>query len=248
MRSKQPIKKICEYCKQEFEAGKATVRFCSHKCSNQALRDAKRKEVVQLTETLTKQKRTEFVKKDLADRQYISIAEAAMLLGVCKQTAYNLAHTGKIKASRVSNRLTFVSRKSIDDLLETNMPYEVLPTKEKKPIDDWYTLNEITEQYGILRHQIRKIVNAENIAEKKDGTRTLIAKRQIDNYFKKKGFDISLANIAEWYSISEVMQQYGMTEKSVYLFVSRYKIPKKQQNGKRYYSKQHIDNLKQKGQ
>ena len=123
-----------------------------------------------------------------------------------------------------------------------------MSTKERKPIEDWYTLNDITERYGILRHQIRKIVNAESIAEKKDGTRTLIAKRQIDIYFKKKGFDVSLTNIAEWYSISEIIQQYGMTEKSVYLFVSRYKIPKKQHNGKRYYSKQHIDNLKQKRQ
>ena len=52
MRSKQPIKKICEYCKKEFEAGKATVRYCSHKCNSQALKDAKRKEVVQLTEAL----------------------------------------------------------------------------------------------------------------------------------------------------------------------------------------------------
>ena len=248
MRSKQPIKKICEYCKKEFEAGKATVRYCSHKCNNQALKDAKRSEVVQLTETLTMQKKAESIQKELADRPYLSIAEAAMLLGVCKQTAYNLARTGKIKASRVTNRLTFVSRKSIDDLLEASVPYEILPTKERKPIADWYTLNEITERYGIMRHQIRKIVNAESIAEKKDGTRTIISKRQIDNYFKNRGFDASLTNIAEWYSISEVMQLYGMTEKSVYLFVSRYKIPKKQQNGKRYYSKQHIDNLKNKEQ
>ena len=248
MRSKQPIKKICEYCKQEFDAGKVTVRYCSHKCNSQALKDVKRKAVVQLTEAITIRRKTETAKKDLADRPYLSIAEAAMLLGVSKQTAYNLAHTGKIKASRITNRLTFVSRKSIDDLLESNMPYEMLPTKEKKPIEDWYTLNEITERYGILRHQIRKIVNAESIAEKKDGTRTLIAKSQFDNYFKRKGFDASLANIAEWYSVPEVMQQYGMTEKSVYLFVSRYKVPKKQQNGKRYYSKQHIDNLKNKEQ
>ncbi len=248
MKSKQLIKKICEYCKKDFEAGKATVRYCSHKCNSQALKDAKRKEVVQLTESLTMQKKTESIKKDLANRPYLSISEAAMLLGVCKQTAYNLAHSGKIKAARVTKRLTFVSRKSIDDLLEANFSYDILPSKERKPIEDWYTLNEITERYGILRHQIRKIVNTEKIAEKKDGTKTLIAKRQIDNYFKNRGFDSSLTNIAEWYSISEIMQQYEMTEKSVYLFVSRYKIPKKQQNGKRYYSKQHIDKLKKKGQ
>lgn len=247
-RAKHLIKKLCEYCGSEFEAGKATVRYCSHKCNSRALKDAKRKEVIQLTEELTKKKKVEKVKSNISDRPYLNVAETAALLGVCNKTVYNLAHSGKIKATRVTRRMTFISRKSIDELLEANTAYEILPTQERKPIADWYTLTEITEKYGILRHQIRKIVNTENIAEKKDGTRTLIAKKQIDNYFKKKGFDFSLKNLAEWYTIAEIMKEYNMTEQGAYIFVSRYKIPKKQQAGKRYYSKLHIDNFKNKKQ
>ena len=37
-----------------------------------------------------------------------------------------------------------------------------------------------------------------------------------------------------------------MTEYGVRTFVSRYAIPKKRLNGKLYYSKQHIDKLKNK--
>ena len=40
------------------------------------------------------------------------------------------------------------------------------------------------------------------------------------------------------------MEIYNMTEHSVRVFVSRYAIPKKRLNGKLYYSKQHIDKLK----
>jgi len=247
-RAKQTIRKLCEHCGNEFDAGKATSRYCSHKCNSNALKDAKRKEIIQHTESLTKKKKEEKVKADISNRPYLKVAETAVLLGVCNKTVYNLAHSGKLKAKRISQRLTFISRKSIDELLETQNVYEVLPAKKQLPIADWYTLDEITQRYGILRHQIRKIVNAEKISEKKEGTRTLIAKRQMDNYFSKKGFESALINLAEWYTVTEVMEKYGMTEQAVYVLVSRYKIPKKQQDGKRYYSKQHIDILKNKAQ
>jgi len=247
-RAKQTIRKVCEHCRNEFEAGKATSRYCSHKCNSAALKAAKRKEVIRHIESLTKKKKDENVKADISNRPYLNVAETAALLSVCNKTVYNLARTGKLKVTRISQRLTFISRKSIDELLEANTVYEALQPKEQKPVADWYTLDEISQRYGILRHQIRKIVNAENISEKKDGTRTLIAKRQIDNYFTKKGFEPSLINLAEWYTVTEIMEKYGMTEQGVYVFASRYKIPKKQQGGKRYYSKQHIDILKNKSQ
>ena len=245
-KAKQTIRKLCEHCGNEFDAGKATVRYCSHKCNSAALKDAKRKEVIQLTESLTDKKKVEKLKADISNRPYLNVAETAALLGVHIVTVYNLAHAGKLKATRISKRLTFISRKDIDEFLEAKASYEILPGKERQSIADWYTLDEITERYGILRHQIRKIVIAENIAKTKDGRQILISKRQIDSYFVKKGFDSSLVNLAEWYTLSEVMDRYGMTEQAVYVLVSRYQIPKKQQDGKRYYSKQHIDNLKNK--
>ncbi|MFR9165938.1 MAG: helix-turn-helix domain-containing protein [Dysgonomonas sp.] len=246
MRAKHSIRKICEFCKSEFDASRSTAKYCSHKCNSRALKEKKRLQVKGLTETNTKTEKIELVKQKLSDRPYISIAEASILLGICKQTVYNLAHSGKIKATRVTSRLTFVSRKSIDELIENNTPYDVLPTKERKPINSWYTLQEITEIYGIGRDQIRKIVKAEEIPEQKEGAKTLIAKNRIDNYFKKRGFDESIINLAEWYTIVEIMELYNMTEHAVYTFVSRYQIPKKQQYGKRFYSKLHIDNLKAK--
>ena len=71
-----------------------------------------------------------------------------------------------------------------------------------------------------------------------------IAKNRIDAYFRKRGFDTTLSNLAEWITTPEVMEIYNMTEHGVRVFVSRYVIPKKRLNGKLYYSKQHIDKLK----
>ena len=246
MKAKEPIKKICEFCGREFEAYTQTARYCSHQCNCKAYREIKRKEVISLSASMVSKTKRERAKVDLSGREYLSISEAASLLGWCKQTVYNYCHKGIIPAKRLSQRTTLIRKKDIEALFDEIEPYEVLTTGERKSIDEWYTIDEITEKYGLLRHRIRKIINAENIPTKKAGTRTLIAKSQIDAYFRKRGFDNTLSNLADWMTTPEVMEIYGMTEQAVRVFVSRYAIPKKRLNGKLYYSKQHIDKLKHK--
>lgn len=248
MRAKEPIRKLCECCGKEFYASRHDARYCSHNCNRKAYRETMRKEVITLTETLVSKKKKEKAVVNLSDRDYLSISEVALLTGVSRWTIYRNVVNGIIPAKRISQRTTLIRRKDIESLFDEIEPYEVLTTGERKPIDNWYTLDDITEKYGLLRHRIRKIINAEGIPTKKDGTRTLIAKGKIDAYFTKKGFDGSLNNLADWLTISGVMEEYEMTEQGVYVFVSRYSIPKKRANGKLYYSKQHIDKLKNKGQ
>ena len=248
MKAKYGIKKVCEYCNIEFEASKSTTRYCSHQCNSRALKDAKRNEVIQLTEKLTKQKKVDRLIKDTFNQEYLSVSDVATLMGVSRWTIYRYVADEKIPSKRISEKITRIKKTDLEMFFDNANSYQVKHSIKLNSETDWYTLNEITEKYGVLRHQIRKIVNVEDISEKKEGTRTLIAKSQIDSYFKKRGFDVSINNLAEWYTVTEIMEKYNMTEQGVYIFVSRYKIPKKQQEGKRYYSKIHIDNLKNKKQ
>jgi len=190
-RLKKPVKKICEYCGKKFEAGKRTTRCCSGYCSKRAYKDAKRKQVLESVKDYTIQKKEEKINIDFSNRQGYSVAEVAKLLGKCRQTIYNLVHSGKIKAIKVSQRFTIIPQKSIDEFLTVKAPYELLPVQERKPVSDWYTLKEITDKYGIKYRRLRDIINREQIPEKKVGRTTLIAKNRIDVYFKivfKKGF------------------------------------------------------------
>ena len=246
MRAKEPIKKICEFCGCEFEAYTQVARYCSHDCNRKAYREIKRKEVIFLTASMASQTKRERAKSDLSEREYISISDAAAIRGVSRWTIYRNVVKGCIPAKRLSQRTTLIRKKDIEALFDVIEPYEVLTTGVHKPIDEWYTIDEVTEKYGLLRHRIRKIINAEGIPTKKAGTRTLIAKNKIDAYFRKKGFDATLSNLAEWITTLQVIETYGMTERAVRIFVSRYTLPKKRINGKLYYSKQHIDKLKNK--
>lgn len=246
MKAKEPIKKVCEFCGREFEAYTQTARYCSHECNCKAYRAIKRKEVISLSASMASKTKRERAKVDLSRQDYISISEAATLMGVSRWTIYRNVVRGIIPAKRLSQRTTLIRKKDIEALFDEVEPYEVLTTGERKPIDEWYTIDEVTEKYGLLRHRIRKIINAENVPTKKAGARTLIAKSRMDAYFRKRGFDDTLSNLADWITTSEVMEIYGMTEQAVRVFVSRYAIPKKRLNGKLYYSKQHIDKLKNK--
>lgn len=231
---------------REFEAYTQTARYCSHQCNCKAYRAIKRKEVISLSASMASKTKRERAKVDLSGQDYISISEAAALMGVSRWTIYRNVVKGIIPAKRLSQRTTLIRKKDIESLFDKVEPYEVLTTGECKPIDEWYSIDEVTEKYGLLRHRIRKIINAEGIPTKKSGTRTLIAKSRMDAYFRKRGFDDTLSNLADWITTPEIMETYGMTEHGVRVFVSRYAIPKKRLNGKLYYSKQHIDKLKHK--
>lgn len=45
--SKMKIKKVCEWCGTTFYAQKLTTRFCSHRCSNLAYKEAARQKRIQ---------------------------------------------------------------------------------------------------------------------------------------------------------------------------------------------------------
>ena len=185
-KAKQSIKKICEYCGKEFGAWRASARCCSDYCSKRAYKASKRKEVIELHETQTANKKVERINTELSERQYLSITEAAKLIGVSRWTIYRYVVSGTIPSTRITKRTTRIKKSDIDLILDAK-PYKVLPAKEHKPIAEWYTLEEITEKYGIKYRRLRDIINKERIPEKKSGKITLIAKNKIDNYFKKRG-------------------------------------------------------------
>lgn len=241
------IKKLCEHCGKAFEANKITTRYCSIKCNRTSYKANRRKKVIEVAEELATKKRIATLETDLSIRAYLSISEAARLLGLSRWTIYRYVTSGVLPATRITKRTTRIKRSDLDLLFKNAVPYEIdIPDHDRKPVSEWYKLDKITEKYGIKYRQIRKIINTEGIPERKDGRFTMIEKNRIDAYFNKRGYDESISNLSDWVTVPEIMNEYSMTESAVYSFLSDYSIPKKQQGGKRYYSKQHIENLKNK--
>lgn len=156
--SKIPIKKVCEYCKQEFVARKTTIKYCSHQCNSRAYKSKRREERVQRTEVNEQEKKV----KDLVDKPFLSIAEAGRLLGFSRHTIYRYIYSGRLRAYNMSSQRSIVKREDIEQML-AERPYEKRQPRDTIIITDLYTTDEVCETYDIAHSTLFAIAKREHI-------------------------------------------------------------------------------------
>lgn len=220
------IKKICQWCGAEFEAQKVSTKYCSHRCANLAYKQATREKRVKQVETETHFIKSEKPKENVKDKEYLSIAQASVLLGLSLQAVYKMIYAGHLAAYKLSSRLSFVRREDIDKMLNAN-PYLKKNRSKGADITEFYTTAEIKEKYGVKESWLYKIAKEHNIPRTFNRGKTYWSKKHIDSYFAKKTPD---ASITEWYSVPEIQEKFGMTLSAIYSFVSKNVIPKKKRN------------------
>lgn len=69
-------------------------------------------------------------------------------MGVSRQYIYKLVHSGKLRASRLSDRIAIIRRADIELMLKTN-PYERLMPDTGFDIGDYYTAEQIVDKYKV---------------------------------------------------------------------------------------------------
>ena len=231
------IKKICQWCGAEFEAQKVSTKYCSHRCANLAYKQATREKRVKQVEAETHFIKSEKPKENVKDKEYLSIAQASVLLGLSLQAVYKMIYAGHLAAYKLSSRLSFVRREDIDKMLNAN-PYVKKNRSKGEDITEFYTTAEIKEQYGVKESWLYKIAKEHNIPRTFNRGKTYWSKKHIDSYFAKKAPD---ASITEWYSVAELQEKFGMTLSAIYTFVYKNVIPKRKEGKMVYYSKKHFD-------
>ncbi|WP_314862221.1 helix-turn-helix domain-containing protein [Porphyromonas endodontalis] len=239
-KSNELIKKVCEWCGNVFYAQKVTTRYCSHTCNSRAYKANKRKERVKVAEALTYRTIQEKPIEQLKDRPFLSIAETATLLGLSLQGVYKQIYAGRLRASKITSRLSVVRREDIEQML-AERPYEKRQPRDAIVITELYTTEEVCDTYDISRAALFAIAKRENIPRTHNRGKTYWSKRHIDAYFAKKAPD---ASITEWYTAEDISARFGMTITAVYNFVFDHNIPKKKVKGKSHYSTRHIEEAK----
>lgn len=231
------IKKVCEWCGIVFTAQKVSTKYCSHRCANLAYKARNRKKQVDKEETRTISIIQEKPITDIKDKEYLSIAQTATLLGVSLQAVYKMIYTGHLIAYKLSSRLSFIKREDIDNMLKQN-PYKKRQPKDTIPITDFYTTTEVKEKFKVAESWIFVVTKKNNIPRTFNRGKTYWSKKHIDAYFASKAPD---AEITEWYSVAEVQEKFGMTLSAIYTLVSAKAIPKRKEGKQVYYSKKHFD-------
>ena len=239
------MRKICEWCGTEFEAQKSTTHYCSHLCNSRAYKAKKRTQIKAIVEKQTDEAIKNLPIAGFKDNEFLKCAQAAVILGVSRKTVYNLIESGKLKAARLSSRMTLIRRKDIDALLEIEIPYEPKQKKEKTPITEFYTLDEITEKFGVKVRRIWDIIKTKNIPTTKLGNKTYISQKHIDNYFKNKNKKPlpEIPDSKEFYTIPEAMDIYQLTRDALYYYCSYYSVTRVKKGRNVEINKKELDKL-----
>lgn len=239
-KSNELIKKVCEWCGNVFYAQKVTTRYCSHTCNSRAYKANKRKERVKAAEALTYRTIQEKPIEQLKERPFLSIAETATLLGLSLQGVYKQIYAGRLRASKITSRLSVVRREDIERML-AERPYEKRQPRDAIVITELYTTDEVCDIYDISRAVLFAIAKRENIPRTHNRGKTYWSKRHIDAYFAKKAPDTS---ITEWCTAENISTRFDMTITAVYNFVFAHNIPKKKVKGRSHYSTRHVEEAK----
>ena len=104
----------CNFCGKSFVTRSGVQKYCSEACQAEAKRAR-----AEQKNNLFKAARPLM---EIQHQEYLTFSKAAVLMGCSRQYIYKLVTLGKLKASRISNRMAFIRKTDIERMLEGN-PY-----------------------------------------------------------------------------------------------------------------------------
>lgn len=237
MASKIDIERICSYCKQTFIAHKTTTSFCSVKCASRAYKERKRAEKIQAAKLELTLQQEETISEDILMKPVLTPTETARFLGVGRATIYRYLQNNELPFLQTKGK-TLIRKSDLDNLFNINDTYQARPSKERKPITEFYTIPEIKEKFGVKESWIFRLVKEKNIPKVLKQGRSLFSKNHIDKHLS---YLIPDPSISEWYSVKEIEETYHLSTSSIYGIASDHLVPKKKEGKTVYYSKSHFN-------
>lgn len=236
MSSNMQYTKICQYCGKEFTAQKSITRCCSHRCASLLYKEEqRRKRRNEEQDTIVEQRR-----QSLLNIEYLSITQAAALLGVSRPTIYKLIASGQLPAQQLTQRTIRIRRADIDAIAPPAAPAHATTQQQRSITDTHLTCKQAMERYSISEAWFYKKVKAEGLQPALVGGKAYYPPRSLDKLFQQKKH----ADIVEWYTVAQICQQFNLTTQTVYEYTSTHRIPKKKQGSITLISKQHWDTLR----
>lgn len=247
--------KKCECCGRMFKLATQEQRFCSLTCAEATL--AQKENIQAGLEPI----------ENVSNADYLTFSNAAVLMGCSRQYIYKLVAQGKLPASRISSRMSFVRRSDIETMLAANPYHRVIPVgfsrgnSNSHPVpssdslsdhpfstDDYFTIEQAVEKYKVSTTTIYNRVRLHSVPTCRVAGKTYYSKVGLEeifqNYIKadqpQNNVIITDDNI-EWLTYNDAAAYFGKSYSSLKNFVYLYDIPTKMINGKKHCSKTHIE-------
>ena len=244
----------CSFCGKSFVTRSGMQRYCSEVCQAEARR-------ARMTQKNNLFKAVRPI-MEIQHQEYLTFSKAAILMGCSRQYIYKLVAMGKLKASRISNRMAFIRRADIERMLEGNPYHRILPgststpkksastsfpTKKEKrekegdEILDFYSGEEVMSLYKVKQSWLYTTAKRNRIPICRIAGKNYYSKKHVDEFF---GVAVDISEITDWLLTEEVEELFGMKPTALRAYTYRHKIPTKREYGRTYYSKSHLNELR----
>ena len=174
------VKRICQWCGKPFIAQKTTTCYCSPQCSKRGYKHRMMERKMELRHMQEMQE----LRSSLEKQEYFTFSQAARLMGVSRQYIYKLVKEEKLRASRLSGKMSLIRKADIELMLKSK-PYERLVAKNDFDITEYYTAEEIAQKYKVNAKWVWTYTRQHKVPK--------VRIRQF-NYYSKKHIDAAFAN------------------------------------------------------
>lgn len=229
-------------------------KYCCEKCAAEAKRARKKKtqDFMNGVEPLS----------ELRQQEYFTFSKAAVLMGCTRQYIYKLVAQGKLKASRISDRMSLVRKADIEAMLEASPYCRVLPfakpratdggkaevenhraaqTEENAEVPEYYSGEEVMAKFKVRQSWLYTSAKRNAVPMCRIAGKNYYSRRHIEELL---GVAVDTADIEEWLLPEEVEEQYGMGRSALRAYAHRHGITTKREYGRTYYSKEHLNRLR----
>ena len=242
----------CTFCGRTFTSNSGMQKYCSVVCADEAKKERKKRndDFLKVTEPIIR----------LREQECLTFSKAAILMGCSRQYVYKLVSQGKLKASRISNRMAIIRRSDIETMLENNPYTKVVFGNRPKPIV--LKQHQKKQETTPASEEPLTYLSSEEVMSiykvKQMWLYTTAKRNQIPicciagkNYYSKShveeclGLTVDTSTITEWLTTKQVFDEFGMKPTAIRAYAYRHSIPTKKEYGITYYSKTHLAELRQ---
>ena len=201
---------VCRKCGKVFERSFGRQVFCCEKCRREKMNERRRAIRRLAVENVVEEK---IVKSFNGEKgtKYISIKEAALLLGVSRPTIYRRIAAGELHPIRVSSRMV---RVSVEELL-ADSGIEIIENKCDFSVP--IKLEDALALYGVSRSKFFADIKKAGIRARRIKGVDFFPKPDLDALFPAPVKYVR----DEWYSVDEIMEKTGLTRKYIRDFVRK---------------------------
>ncbi|MDB5011866.1 MAG: helix-turn-helix protein [Daejeonella sp.] len=182
MSSNIRISRICLHCGKEFTAKTTVTKYCSDSCAKRAYKSRIRNSKVEISEQETKQIKQQPL-QEIKEKEYLTVKDAAKLLNCTTRAVNKMVTSGRLPASKISERKTLIRKTAIEKLFEMNIFLGSTHEGTKKKtynITNCYTIAEAEEVSQLSSKALYDYIKRNNIPKIQKGKFVYVPKELID--------------------------------------------------------------------